>query len=130
MSGTVIWPTLLYTDAHAAIAFLVDAFGFEKVAVYEADGRVAHAELRGPAGGGVMLGSAGRADSPISGLPAGTGSVYIVTGEPDALFARALKAGATVVKEPHDSDHGSRDFTVRDPEGVFWNFGTYGGAVS
>lgn len=102
--------------------------GFEKVAVYEADGRVAHAELRGPAGDGVMSGSIGRDDSP-SELPAGTGSISIVTGEPDALFERALKAGATAVKEPHDSDHGSRDFTVRDPEGVFWNFGTYGGAA-
>jgi uncharacterized glyoxalase superfamily protein PhnB len=27
--------------------------------------------------------------------------------------------------EPADQDYGSRDFTVRDPEGNLWAFGTY-----
>jgi uncharacterized glyoxalase superfamily protein PhnB len=27
-----------------------------------------------------------------------------------------------------DEDYGSRGFTVRDPEGVYWSFGTYHGA--
>ncbi|MCO6010315.1 VOC family protein [Actinoallomurus purpureus] len=130
MSETRVWPALLYKDAHAAIRFLVDAFGFEEVAVYETDGRVDHAELRAPGGGGVMLGSAGRTDSPIDGLPPGTGSVYVVTDGPDTLFERAVKAGATVVKGLTDEDYGSRGFTVRDPEGVFWSFGTYTGAAS
>ena len=128
MSDTVIWPTLRYADAHAAIAFLTDAFGFEKVAVYEGDGgRVDHAELRWPGGGGVMLGDE-RPDSSIAGLPPGSGSVYIVTSDPDGLYKRAVAAGATVTAELRDEDYGSRGFTVRDPEGVFWSFGTYAGA--
>jgi uncharacterized glyoxalase superfamily protein PhnB len=45
--------------------------------------------------------------------------------EPDALFERATGAGAEVVMEPTDQDYGSRDFTVRDPEGNLWSFGTY-----
>jgi uncharacterized glyoxalase superfamily protein PhnB len=130
MSETVIWPALRYSDAHAAIRFLIDAFGFEQVAVYETDGLVDHAELRWPGGGGVMLGSSGRADSAISDLPAGTGSIYIVTDDPDGLYKRAGAAGATVVAELRDEDYGSRGFTVRDPEGVFWSFGTYAGAGS
>jgi uncharacterized glyoxalase superfamily protein PhnB len=128
MSETVMWPTLRYSDAHAAIQFLIDAFGFERVAVYETDDRVDHAELRWPGGGGVMLGSADRADSSISGLTAGTGSIYIVTDDPDGLHKRACAAGATVTGELRDEDYGSRGFTVRDPEGVFWSFGTYAGA--
>jgi uncharacterized glyoxalase superfamily protein PhnB len=88
---------------------------------------VSHAELRWPAGGGVMLGTA-RADSVIADLPPGTGSIYVVTEDPDALFERARAAGARVVQELHDTDYGSRDFAVRDPEGVYWNFGTYPGA--
>ncbi|GAA4632167.1 VOC family protein [Actinoallomurus vinaceus] len=130
MSETRIWPALRYKDAHAAIRFLVDAFGFEEVAVYENDDRVEHAELRAPGGGGVMLGSAARTDSPIADLPPGTGSVYVVTDEPDALYERAVAAGATVVQGLRDEDYGSRGFTVRDPEGVFWSFGTYAGAAS
>jgi uncharacterized glyoxalase superfamily protein PhnB len=127
MSETMIWPSFRYADAHAAIRFIINAFGFEKVAVYESDGRVDHAELRWPEGGGVMLGSADREDSAIAELPAGTGSVYVVTDDPAGVFKRARAAGATVVSELRDESYGA-GFTVRDPEGVFWSFGTYRGA--
>jgi uncharacterized glyoxalase superfamily protein PhnB len=130
-SSTVIWPTLRYADARAAIRFLVDAFGFEEVVSYAGatEDVVAHAELRGPSGGGVMLGSASRSDSAVAELPPGVGSIYTVIEDPDTLFARATAAGATVVRELTDQDYGSREFTVRDPEGVFWSFGTYAGSA-
>ena len=87
---------------------------------------MAHAELTWPLGGGVMLGS----DRPSPGWPArpGTGAVYVMTDEPDALFQRAVAAGAEVLREPADTDYGSREFAVTDPEGNLWSFGTYGGA--
>ena len=129
MTDTKMWPSFRYSDAHTAISFLIDAFGFERVAVYETDGRVDHAELRWPAGGGVMLGSASRENSAIADLPVGTGSVYVVTEDPVTLFKRAVAAGATVVVAPKEEPHGL-GFTVRDPEGVFWSFGTYAGAGS
>lgn len=127
---TPIWPALRYADAPAAIRFLVDALGFVEIARYDGDSPdvVAHAELRGPKGGGVMLGSSSRTDSAIAELPPGVGSVYLVVDDPDELFARAKAAGATVVLEVADQDYGSREFTIRDPEGVFWSVGTYGGA--
>ncbi|MGH2833735.1 MAG: VOC family protein [Solirubrobacteraceae bacterium] len=124
-----IWPTLLYRDAPAAIRFLIEAFGFFQKVAYpgEDEGTITHAELGWPGGGGVMLGSV-RPDSTISELPPGTGSIYIYTDDPDGLFERACAAGARIVLEVYDTDHGSRDFTVRDPEGVYWSFGTYRGA--
>ena len=125
-----VWPTLTYRDAEAAIRFLIDAFGFEESVVFrdEDRGLVAHAEVRWPSGtGGVMLGSA-REDSVLADRAPGTGSVYVVCEDADALYERALAAGATVVRELHDEPHGSHDFSVRDPEGVVWSFGTYGGA--
>jgi uncharacterized glyoxalase superfamily protein PhnB len=124
---TTVWPTLVYRDARAAIRFLVDAFGFEVTALHppEGDGPVQHGELRWP-DGGVMLGSV-REGGVLDGLPPGTGSVYVVVTDPDPLFASATAAGATVVRAPRDEDYGSRDFVVRDPEGVFWCFGTYAG---
>ncbi|MCD0485651.1 VOC family protein [Streptacidiphilus sp. ASG 303] len=128
--ATAVWPALRYRDARAAVRFLVEAFGFEETALYPVDGdgpEVAHAQLDWPLGGGVMLGSA-RGDSAIADLPPGTGAVYVVTDAPDALFARARAAGARVVRAPADQDYGSRDFTVADPEGVLWSFGTYTGA--
>ena len=74
-----------------------------------------------------MLGSI-RSDALLGEQHAGAASVYVVTDEPDALFARATAAGAEVVRGLEDTDFGSRTFTVRDPEGNLWSFGTYSGA--
>jgi uncharacterized glyoxalase superfamily protein PhnB len=125
-----IFPALRYEDAPAAIAWLRDTFGFEVVADYRSQDdpdRVDHAELRWPEGGGVMLGS-GREDSSLKNLPTGIGSIYLVTQRPDELYEHAKEAGASIEMELHDTDYGSRGFTCRDPEGVYWSFGTYAGA--
>ena len=113
------------------IAFLVEAFGFEATAVYGDGDRVDHAELAWPPGGGIMLGSARDSDAADNWpLKPGFFGAYVVTDEPDALFARATAAGAEVLAELHDTDYGSRDFAVRDPEGNHWSFGTYRGAAT
>ncbi|MEK9969912.1 MAG: VOC family protein, partial [Ferrovibrio sp.] len=52
-------------------------------------------------------------------------SVYVVVADVDALFERAKAAGAEIVWGLRDSDYGSRDFSLRDPEGHLWSFGTY-----
>jgi uncharacterized glyoxalase superfamily protein PhnB len=130
-NSAYIWPCFSYRDARAAIAFLVDAFGFEERAVYarETDPAVVeHAELRWPLGGGVMLGTAGKDDSPFGTRPPGNDSTYVVCDDPDGLFERATRAGAEVVRGLVDEGYGSRGFTVRDPEGNLWSFGTYAGA--
>jgi uncharacterized glyoxalase superfamily protein PhnB len=51
-----------------------------------------------------------------------------VCDDPDAIFARATAAGARVVRGLRDEDYGSRGFTVADPDGNLWSFGTYAGA--
>jgi uncharacterized glyoxalase superfamily protein PhnB len=119
-----IYPVLKYADANAAIEFLEQAFGCERQGVHEGEnGGIAHAELRcGPTY--VMLSSTSEGD-PVYNQGAGRTSVYAVVDDPDALFERAKAAGAEVVAEPADQDYGSRDFTVRDPEGNLWAFGTY-----
>ena len=124
------WPTLSYRDAEAALRYLVEVVGFTESAVMrgDADRPVAHAELLWPAGGGIMFGTAKKDDSPFSKRTPGTASVYLVTDDPDRLYARATAAGAEVIRELNDTDYGSREFSVRDPEGNIWSFGTYAGA--
>jgi uncharacterized glyoxalase superfamily protein PhnB len=117
-----VWPTLTARDARGLITFLVDAFGFEETAVYGEGDHVDHAELAWPPGGGVMMGSA----DPDSEYP-GTFRSYTVCDDPDALFKRAVAGRAAVITEPRDQDYGSREFSVRDPEGNRWSFGTYRG---
>jgi uncharacterized glyoxalase superfamily protein PhnB len=116
-------------DARALIRFLVDAFGFEEAAVYGEGDRVDHAELSWSPGGGIMLGSVRDPDSDDNWpfAPGGFGA-YVVTDDPDGLFARATAAGAEILTGLHETDYGSRDFAVRDPEGNRWSFGTYRGA--
>ena len=121
-----VWPTLRARDARALIKFLTEALGFEATVVYADGDQVHHAELAWPAGGGIMLGSdresAARVTRP------GQFSAYVVTADPDALHARAVAHGAAVTQEPYETDYGSRDFAIRDPEGNHWSFGTYPGA--
>lgn len=123
-----VWPTLRARDARALIRFLVDAFGFEETVVYGDGDRVGHAQLSWPPGGGIMLGSASDAPDDPWPLRPGSFGAYAVADDPDALCARAVAAGAELVMDLHDTDYGSREFVVRDPEGNRWSFGTYRGA--
>ncbi|MFI5910039.1 VOC family protein [Dactylosporangium sp. NPDC051541] len=121
-----VWPTLRADDARALITFLVDAFGFVEVAAHGEGAIIHHAELAWPEGGGIMLGSH-RDDGSVWTLRPGTFGCYVVTADPDGLFARAKAAGAEIRQDMHDTDYGSRGFAARDPEGNLWSFGTYRG---
>ena len=130
-SRSTVMPTLRYRDAKAAIDWLEKVFGFERHVVYEgANGAIDHAELS-LGGGMIMLGSAkddtyGRgfkAPGELGGVE--TRSTYIVVPDADLVYARAQAAGATVVRPLKDTGYGSREFTVKDPEGHSWSVGTY-----
>ena len=86
--------------------------------------RIGHAELRlGPIT--VMLAD----EYPELGIlsPAafgGTGmTLHLHVDDVDALAERALRAGATMVREPADYNHGERQCRVRDPFGHEWLLG-------
>jgi uncharacterized glyoxalase superfamily protein PhnB len=111
-----IYPAVRYADAKAAIRWLGTALGFQEHEVCLGDDdSVKHAELS-INGNLIMLGS-GAGDSLYIALNS--------AAEVDAAYARAKAAGATIVREPYDTDYNSREFSVRDPEGRGWSFGTY-----
>jgi uncharacterized glyoxalase superfamily protein PhnB len=114
-------PTFKYPDARAAIGFLVAAFGFTEHAVHEQDGRIVHAELR-LGDDWVMLGDA---DGASADFPSGRSTTYVIVDDPDAHHARAVAAGAEIVRELVDQDYGSREYAAKDPAGNVWSFGTY-----
>jgi uncharacterized glyoxalase superfamily protein PhnB/uncharacterized protein YciI len=124
-------PTLRYRDAAAAIDWLCEAFGFERLLVVPGEGgTIAHAQLVFGSGM-IMLGSArddeyGRLVKPPKDPGASnTQSPYIVVQDADRHYARAVAAGATIVMDIKDEDYGGRGYSCRDPEGHVWNFGTY-----
>lgn len=118
------WQTMAFHDADAAMRWLT-AVGFTEHATYrdEKDPTVVvHAEWLWPGGGGIMFGSV------VEGSlidNAGQSAAYLVTDDPDGVFARAVEAGARVVREPVDQDYGGRGASVEDPEGNHWSFGSY-----
>jgi uncharacterized glyoxalase superfamily protein PhnB len=126
VSSPAIWLTLQAADAPALIDYYVETFGFVVAARYGEGDTVDHAELRWPDGaGGIMLGSH-RPGNAWSREP-GTAGGYVVTADPDALYERVLRHRADVVRPLADTDYGSREFAVRDPEGNLWSFGSYAG---
>ena len=119
-----LYPNLLYCDAPAAIHWL-EGLGFDCLEDHRDDeGNVVHGELALDSAV-VMLGTAGAGREPFRSLPAGRALIYCAVSDVDALFDRARTAGAEVAVEPMDTDYGSRDFALRDPEGNLWSFGTY-----
>ncbi|MDA3039266.1 MAG: glyoxalase, partial [Actinomycetota bacterium] len=86
-------------------------------------------QLRWPEGGVVQAASANRSGNLFSERPTGSESLYVITRDPMAVHARCVAAGVEVISEPEapDYDPDGLVFTIRDPEGNLWSFGTYRG---
>ena len=89
---------------------------------------IAHAELRWPEGGAVMLGSVRPPDGIHDAMKPGTAAVYVVSDKVDEMYGRVKEAGAEITAELTDTEYGSHTFSLRDPEGNAWTIGTYRGA--
>lgn len=117
---------LSYNDARTSIQWLVDALGAEARHVYDGpDNTVSHGEVWFGAAC-VMMGTL--KDNGMPPNHAGESCIYVVVptaAEVDALHERAVAHGARIVMEIRDTDYGSHDFGLLDPEGNFWGFGTY-----
>src|SRR5688572_23312166 len=101
--STVI-PCLRYRDAHAAIEWLCQVFGFEKHGVFEGPNHtIAHAQLTF-GNGMVMLGSVSNGSEygnlvaqpeEIGGRE--TQTACVITSDPDEIYRRARSAGAKIL---------------------------------
>ena len=130
-SPSTIMPTFRYHNAPAAIEWLCAVLGFARHAVYPGpDNTVGHAELT-LGGGMIMLGSekndayGNRFKSPEAVGGFETSSAYVIVDDADAVYVRAKAAGGKIVREIQNTDYGSREFTVLDPENHSWSVGTY-----
>lgn len=126
-TDTNIWPGITCDDALAERDWL-ESLGFDPGILVEGDGdgEVIHSEMLWPDGGRVMIHSTCKTDTTFT-TPAGSASVYVVVTDPDAVYAKAQAAGARLVRDMAEEDYGSRGFSVADPEGNTWSFGTYAG---
>jgi uncharacterized glyoxalase superfamily protein PhnB len=96
------------------IGFLTRAFGAVQEGRHDApDGRVMYARLR--------IGNAaielGEAEGPIASMPSG---FYLYVDDADALYERALAAGAKALMPPTEQRYGDRVAVVEDSTGNHW----------
>ena len=122
-----IHPCLTYDDAPAAIEWLCRAFGFTaQLVVPGEDGTVRHSELS--LGTGVVMISSPKPAMGRDG-PRGAGgaraTLSVCVADPDAHHARAIAAGAKMLRPLRDEDYGARGYMVEDLEGYQWYFGNY-----
>lgn len=115
----VFTPYLLPRDADAQMQFIRAALGGEEVACYrDPAGRVMHAQMRI----GTSMIELGQASGPYQPMPA---MFYLYVEDADALYQRALAAGAASLSEPAEQPYGDRVAAVTDPLGHKWYLATH-----
>jgi PhnB protein len=105
--------------AEPVIGFLKRAFGAQEIAKYASpDGVVHHAEIR--VGDSVV--EMGEAHGPYQPMQS---MFYMYVPDCDAVYRRALAAGATSISEPTDQPYGDRSGGVKDAFGNTWYIATH-----
>ena len=118
----VIQPELWIDRAGEAVAFYEAAFGARVLhRVGEGDEIVAQLAI-GDAAFWISSGGPGGPRFSPKAIGGTTGRTLLVVDDPDALFAIAVKAGATSVSEVAD-EHGWRLGRIVDPFGHEWEIG-------
>lgn len=119
-----VTPNIVVDDAEAAIAFLKSALAAtERYRLTLSNGKVTHCEL-------VLGDSVVNVGESMEGWPAHSLVAQIFVENSDALFERAVAAGATVIMPMSDMFFGSREGRVADPFGNIWTIATLTEQVS
>jgi PhnB protein len=113
-----VTPNIVVDNAESAIAFLKEALGaIEQYRLTMSDGKVAHCELK--LGNSIVNVGESMEGWPAHGLVA---QIYVENS--DALFERAVAAGASIIMPMTDMFFGSREGRVSDPFGNVWTIST------
>ena len=114
-----VTPHLYAAQPVQLIEFLQKAFGGEEV--YRAqmpDGGIPHAQVR--IGDSIVALAGGR--GPYQPMPS---TLHLYVPDTDALYERALAAGAVSIQPPADQPYGDRSAGVTDPFGNRWFIATH-----
>jgi PhnB protein len=124
---STVTPYLIVPDAAAAISFYRQAFGAsERMRLVRPDGKIGHAEI--VVGGSVVMLAdeyppmGARGPAQFGGSPV---SIHLYVEDADATAARAVAAGAKIIRKVENQFYGDRLGTVEDPSGHIWHISTH-----
>jgi PhnB protein len=125
-----ITPYLVVRDTKRALEFYSKAFGAETtLSMPGPGGRIMHAEMR--IGDSMIFVTdefpemAPQVKAPESTGGLVTGSIFMYVPDTDAVFKRAVSAGAKVIMAPADQFWGDRFGKISDPFGHHWGIATH-----
>ena len=114
-----VTPYLLVSGVPTLIEFLKSAFDAEVAECLTApDGTVMHAQVK-IGDSYIMMGDPRGRCEPTAA------SLYLYVVDTDAIYMKAIGAGATSVMEPADQFYGDRNSGVKDPAGNTWWIATH-----
>ena len=114
-----VTPYLSVPGVAKLLDFLQQAFEAQELhRMPRPDGTIMHAEVR-IGDSLVMMGE------PMGSAQPMFGSLYLYVHDVDAVYKRALQAGATTTSEPADQFYGDRSAGVKDPVGNQWWIATH-----
>jgi PhnB protein len=116
-----VTPYLIAPDGPALLEFAKQVFGAEEThrAVGSAGGL--HGEVR--IGDSMLMMGGGIPGREFTSTP-NTHALHVYVKNTDAVYQKALTAGATTLQEPADQDYGERSASVKDPAGNHWYIAT------
>jgi uncharacterized glyoxalase superfamily protein PhnB len=119
---TTLTTYLVAQDADGLINFMTKAFGAEETfrTGPGAEGGL-HAEVK--IGDSMLMVGGGGTGMKWRGTPMPS-AFHIYVPDCDAVYARALEAGAASIHEPMDQFYGERSAAVKDAAGNFWYIAT------
>jgi uncharacterized glyoxalase superfamily protein PhnB len=122
LQGTGVMPSLTVDDLQKSLTFF-EALGFEVEDRWEQDGKLMGAMLKaGTARLGLSQDDWKKGQNRVKGLGV---RIYIEANDNiDEVAARAKTAGVMLVREPHDTEWGSRAFEVTEPTGFLLTIGS------
>jgi uncharacterized glyoxalase superfamily protein PhnB len=114
-----VTPYLVVHGAPELLDFMKQAFGAtESHRSAQPDGTIMHAEVR--IGDSMVMMS--EAQGEFKRMPA---MIHLYVEDVDAVYERAIRAGATSLREPSDQFYGDRTGGVQDPCGNQWWIATH-----
>lgn len=122
-----ITPYLYVRDGAAALDFYGEAFGAEELFRMDGPpGKIGHAEMSIGDSRFMLADEVEEWGNPSPQTLGGNGSSLMVYVEDvDALFQRAVDAGAKEVKPVENQFYGDRSGTIEDPFGHRWTISTH-----